>query len=126
MLRIVATLLALSLGTISASAGPREDCFSSVEPDTTIAGGTALLQKKSSARDQAAQYNTRCIAYSNKGDYERSVADCSKAIEIDPNFAFAFNNRCLSYNKLGKHDLAIADCTKSLDLKNPGPQYPLK
>jgi WD40 repeat protein/uncharacterized caspase-like protein len=127
MLKIVTTLLALALGILSAWASPREDCFSGVaEPDVKIAGCTVLLQKKSSNRDQANQYNNRCIGYSNKGDYEHSVADCTKAIELDPNFSFAFNNRCLAYNKLGKYDLAAADCTKSLDLKNPGPQFPYK
>ena len=66
MLKIVTTLLALALGSVSAWAGPREDCFSGVaEPDTKIAGCTVLLQKRTSNRDQAIQYNNRCIGYSN-------------------------------------------------------------
>src|ERR1700759_5400788 len=110
MLKIIVTLFTLALATSSASAGSREDCVSNVaDPDVKIAGCTALLQRAAPSRDQANTYNNRCIGYRKKGDPESSVADCTKAIELNPNFPFAYNNRCLSYNKLGKYDLAVAD-----------------
>ena len=35
----------------------------------------------------ALAYGSRGLAYETKGDYDRAIADYSKAIELDPNLA---------------------------------------
>ena len=51
---------------------------------------------------------------------EEKIRLYSKAIELDPTFAFAYNNRGLSYAKLKQHDRAIQDFNKAIELD---PQY---
>ena len=51
-----------------------------------------------------------------KGDYNTAVQEYTRAIEKDPNYAFAYNNRGNSYADLGKYDQAIADYNKAIEL----------
>ncbi len=51
-----------------------------------------------------------------KGQYERAIADFTKAIEIDPNDPKAYNNRGVAYGNKGQYDQAIADFTKALEI----------
>ena len=37
------------------------------------------------------------ISYNNKGEYDLAIRDYTKAIELDPKFAYAYNNRGNSY-----------------------------
>lgn len=45
-----------------------------------------------------------------KGDYDKAIADCSKAIELDPKLAEAYVYRGVVFCEKGDHDKAIADC----------------
>ena len=53
-----------------------------------------------------------------KGIYDLAIADCSKAIEIDPHYISAYNTRGVVYIQKGKYDLAISDFDKCISL-NP-------
>ena len=84
------------------------------------------MQKKSPNRDQANQYNNRCIGYSNKGDHERSVADCTKAIELDPKSSVCLQQSLPGLYEVGQARSRHRRLHEILDLKNPGPQFPYK
>jgi tetratricopeptide (TPR) repeat protein len=55
-------------------------------------------------------------AWFDKGDYDRAIAEYTKAIEIDPRFAVAYYNRGLAWGKKGDYDRAIAEYTKAIEL----------
>jgi tetratricopeptide (TPR) repeat protein len=62
------------------------------------------------------------IDWFNKGrgqGYDITINCCSKAIELDPQFAEAYDWRGLMYYKLGNYDAAIRDYNKVIEL---GPQ----
>jgi lipoprotein NlpI len=71
---------------------------------------------------EAFAYNNPCNTYNLKGDYDRAIADCTEAIQLDPKYAFAYNNRGLVYNAKDDHDRAIADYTEAIRLD---PKYAL-
>ena len=70
------------------------------------------------AKNNAEAYNNRGIAYQNKGDNDRAIADYSEAIRLNPKFADAFANRAWAYLSKKDADSAIADFTRAIEL-NP-------
>ena len=58
--------------------------------------------------------------YINDGDIENAILKFSKAVEIDPNFAFAWDNLGISYRKNTEYDKAIASYQKSLEIYPEG------
>ena len=54
-------------------------------------------------------------------EYERAIADHTKAIALDPNDANAYYNRGVAYEQKGDKDQAIADFRKVLEI-NPSDQ----
>src|SRR5580704_13317410 len=51
----------------------------------------------------AAAYGNRGIAYANKGDYDRAIADFNEEIRLHPDNAGAYSNRGNAYNDKGDH-----------------------
>ena len=51
-----------------------------------------------------------------EGRYDEAIAECNKAIELDPNMAGAYVNRSFAYSKKGEFDKTIADCNKAIEL----------
>ena len=64
------------------------------------------------------RYGSRGYAYYAKGEFDRAIVDCNKAIELKPNFAEAYNNRGLVYLAEGELELAINDMDKAIE-SNP-------
>jgi len=60
-------------------------------------------------------YYNRGNAWSNKGKYNRAIADYTKAIEIDPEYADAYHNRALAWKSKGRwyYKKAVADYKKA-------------
>ena len=56
------------------------------------------------------------LTYNKKDMYDHAIADCSKAIEIDPNSVVSYSNRGFAYNGKGMYDHAIADCSKAIEI----------
>jgi tetratricopeptide (TPR) repeat protein len=112
-------VLALSAALFagSAAADNWKDCAQLADPGLTIRGCSAILE---SGREMAANrvmvYNNRGNAYQNKDEVDRAIADYSRAIALDPNYANAYNNRGLAYQKKGKVDRAIADFSRAIEL----------
>ena len=61
-------------------------------------------------------YNLRGNVYQAKGEFERALADHSKAIALDLNFAEAYLNRGTDHLYKGDLDRAMADSTTATEL----------
>src|SRR5262249_25621993 len=89
----------------------REGTFSS---DIAIAGCTAVINSRTQPWSNVAiAYDNRGLAYQAKREYDRAVADHTKAIELNPKYATAYNNRGIA---TGDYDRAIADYNRAIEL----------
>lgn len=61
-------------------------------------------------------YNNRCKAYNDEGDHDRAIADCNKAVQLNPDVAGIYYNRAIAYDDKGDHAHAIADYTAAISL----------
>ena len=61
-------------------------------------------------------YIQRGIVYYRLHDYERAVADFSRAIELVPNFAGLYYNRGTACYRLGNYDAALEDYSRAIEL----------
>jgi lipoprotein NlpI len=76
--------------------------------------GTALI----------AAYVSRGNRYARKGEYDRAIADYTKATHLDPQLDYAFLQRGLAYARKKEHDRAIADYSQVIRLNpNRTPAY---
>ena len=76
----------------------------------------ALLVSFSSFGQTSEEYLNRGISKANLQDYTGAIADYTKAIEIDPNYALAYVNRGISKANLQDYTGAIADFTKAIEI----------
>jgi len=89
-----------------------------------VAQGKRLEQKaeeeywrhKNRDPKDADAYNNRGLAWSNKGDTDRAIADFNRAIELDPKYVYAYNGRGLAWYNKGDTDRAIADYNRAIEL----------
>ena len=77
---------------------------------------TEIIELEKSPHAKASAYSRRGFVYMEKGNSPQAITDFTKALELDPNYAFAYHYRGLAYDKKGDLDLAIADFTKALEL----------
>ena len=61
-------------------------------------------------------YVYRAIAYGNKGLFQEAIADCDKAITLDPYSGLAYNSRGLFLNAIGQYDSSLRDFAMAIDL----------
>lgn len=93
----------------------------SLSPDLQIAGCTAIIRiKQETSEVLGAAYYYRGNAYADKKDHDRSIADYSEAIRLDPQNDAAYLNRGMEYTDKRGHDRAIADFSEAIRLN---PQY---
>jgi len=78
---------------------------------------TKIIDLEQEPRAKASVYVKRGAAYIQKGEYEKAIEDCTKAVELNPAHANAYINRGIAYDKKGDHDLAIKDYTKVPELE---------
>ena len=113
--------LALASGSAWAQTPQQRDwCYSpTATDDQTVDGCTALIQSgRETTAGQAAAYDNRSTAYTNKGLYDQAIADETQALALNPNDpANANYNRGLAYEHKGLYDQAIADATRAIAFK---------
>ena len=61
-------------------------------------------------------YVNRVHACYEKGQSDLAIADCNKAIELDPTLASTYGVRAMAYTGLAKKTEAIADLEKFITL----------
>uniref|UniRef100_UPI00301328B7 tetratricopeptide repeat protein n=1 Tax=Methylobacterium nigriterrae TaxID=3127512 RepID=UPI00301328B7 len=82
--------------------------------DNAIAAPTENIRR---SPDNAVYRNNRGLAYLQKDDYDRAIADFNEAIRLWPmKSAAAFNNRAMAFSGKGQHDRAIADFNRSIQI----------
>jgi tetratricopeptide (TPR) repeat protein len=64
-------------------------------------------------------YNNRGTTYHNLQNYPAALADYTRAIELDPQFAAAYHNRGVTYAKQQDYKAALADFANAIKL-DPG------
>jgi len=69
-------------------------------------------------RMDATAYKNRGIAWGQKGDHDRAIADFAEAIERDPQDAQSYFNRGFTWGQKGDFDRAIPDLDEAIRL-NP-------
>lgn len=71
-------------------------------------------------------YEKRANTYFHAKNYEKSIEDISKAIEINPEYGIGYWQRAETYHKLGKYRAAIEDYDIAIKLKSLhlDPSYP--
>jgi tetratricopeptide (TPR) repeat protein len=112
-------LIALALTMLAAPAWAQSSNVSkcvSQDPDVSIVGCTALIAEGGlDTAHLAAVSVIRGNAYSDKGLYDRAIADYTKALSLNPD-PVAYGDRGLVYAKLGHKAEAVADFRASLKL----------
>jgi tetratricopeptide (TPR) repeat protein len=61
-------------------------------------------------------YHDRAAARNRESDFDLAIADYTKAIELDKNYAGAYKNRAFAYRKKNDLESAIADYTKAIEI----------
>jgi len=78
-------------------------------PDERIRLYTICLKSGNRRGDISWAFGSRGIAYLEKGEIDRAIADFTKAIEYDPKFSLAYYNRATAHLYRGDLDAAEAD-----------------
>jgi lipoprotein NlpI len=67
-------------------------------------------------------YNNRGLLYEKKGEYDKAIADFTRALELNPKDEYAYYHRGYAYDSKGEYDKAITDRAKVVELspKNAG------
>lgn len=78
-----------------------------------LSSGISTPQSKA---NDAETYNNRGIAYGSKGEYNKAIADFTKAIEINPMLVEPYNNRGFSYYLKKEYNKAWEDVYKAQSL----------
>jgi tetratricopeptide (TPR) repeat protein len=112
--------LALALSATGAWADMNDDCKQSADPDLRIRGCTQVIGRGKRERREyrAIAYNNRGLAYQEKGEVDRAIANFTTAIKFSPNDARVYSNRGSAYATKGELDRAIANLSKAIAL-NP-------
>jgi tetratricopeptide (TPR) repeat protein len=89
------------------------------KPAPQPADGAAPAEGELQLESQDAQgYARRAAAYAVQSRYDLSVADCNRALELDPQCAAAYLTRAEAYNSgkqgLNDADRSIADCGRAI------------
>ena len=65
---------------------------------------------------EAGAYSSRCVTYLAKGEPERALGDCNRAIELNPKLSASYVGRGRYYADRKEFDKALADYGRALEL----------
>ena len=71
----------------------------------------------------AEAHTFRGWAWSFQGDYERAIAECHRAIEVDPDFGNPYNDIGAYLIEVGRHEEAIPWLKKAMTAKRYDPRH---
>lgn len=58
------------------------------------------------------------MVYCHQGKYDLALADFSRAIELNSDYAMAYANRGVVYHEMGDYQSALPDFDKAIELNN--------
>ena len=95
------------------------------EEEGAVQDYTAALAFAEDPQVRAFAYLNRCLSLSNLQDDAEAIADCTEAINIQPNNSLAYENRGLVKRRLGDLQGALQDFTIAIqiDPSSPEPYY---
>jgi Tfp pilus assembly protein PilF len=105
----VAFAIAGGYASLAAADDDWQTCRKAQGDSVIAACASAISSGKLNGHDLAVAYLNRGLGRMAKGDNQTAIADCEKAIELDPDFVEAFINRGVAYQNLGQYDKAIPD-----------------
>jgi Tfp pilus assembly protein PilF len=85
-------------------------------PPGTVESRPRVAPPAQPASREAMTYYWRGETDYQIGDFDKAIADCSKAIELDPALAKAYYYRGRAFNGKGDFEKAIADYSKAIEL----------
>jgi tetratricopeptide (TPR) repeat protein len=77
--------------------------------DEALAACSRLLDDRGEAKNHAMVLRNRCGIYYTKNDYKSALADCNRALRMEPNSAIGYNRRGLIWYQQSDYDRAIED-----------------
>jgi tetratricopeptide (TPR) repeat protein len=99
---------------------PEDRCYlpdKDISAQDRIAACNELIGRTGRSADRRADALAgRASGYFRIGDFRRSLADNSKAIELDPNASYLWFNRALIYDVVGDLPHAVADYDEAIRL----------
>jgi tetratricopeptide (TPR) repeat protein len=113
MLRALAVTLWTLTGATAGFANTAQDCSKAKDPDLKIKACTTIID---GSGNLAWPYYSRGNAHRAKNDYERAIADYTKAVELNPKDHNVYRGRALAYFNSGKAVEGLQDAEKSLEL----------
>jgi tetratricopeptide (TPR) repeat protein len=84
--------------------------------DESLAACNRLLDDRSEVKNHAMALRNRCGIYYTKNDYESALADCNRALRMEPNSAIGYNRRGLIWYRQDDYDRAIEDFNRAIRL----------
>ncbi|RUO99715.1 tetratricopeptide repeat protein [Hyphomicrobium sp.] len=115
-LPVYSVLAMLALAPSGARADAVADCNNDSDLTRQIRGCTKVISKTMLGDPLSTAYMNRGIAYAQRKDLKKAVADFSSSINANSANNFAYYNRGNVYLDLGKPKLAIADYSKALEI----------
>lgn len=118
-----AALFLLGFAALASAQSPPADLTqcSDTDADTSIAACTALIGPSSQPNDTLAKaFTYRGFSYLKKNQYDHSIEDFTKAIQLDPENAWALANRGNAYFNKREYDAAMQDYDAALRLNPVG------
>lgn len=83
---------------------------------TKIASNEKQSAKSFSKNKKALKFYSKGLDESTKENYDKAVEYFEKAVNEDPEFAFAWDNLGVNYRRLNNYDKAIESYKKSLEI----------
>ena len=114
---ILVAFAAITLVTAAARASNQSDCHSTKEPAVAlVACADIIANEQSDAKMRALAYAVRGKLYHRAGDFDTAIAELTRGIELDRQYAVLFSSRGASYVGKGDAERAIADFTEAIRL----------
>ena len=112
-----AAALVLSQAALAESKKDWDDCISS-DAEVSLEGCGKIIGRGIDTKNNLAiAYYNRGIAYQNKGDHAKAIAEFNQSIRLNASDPAAYRNRGYSYAQTGEFDLAIDDYNQTIKLK---------
>jgi len=119
MRRSLILAFALAFSAAGAWADRYVDCTQDKDRALKMRACTEIIERREeeSPQGRVRAYAYRCLAHIATGQVDRAIADCTKAIELDPNFGIAYFYRANIYALMkDDRDRARADYKKAVEL----------